>query len=71
MHHLSVLCSAVKPKTSKAPHLLVVSDVQLELHWDVPSGRVPAHCLEWEVERSREDDDGKVVSVMSSLQRNN
>lgn len=59
-----VAYAAVKPETSEALHLQVVSDVQLKLHWDVPAGRVPAHCLEWEVEHSWEDDDGKVASVM-------
>lgn len=54
----------MKPETSEALHLQVVSDVQLKLHWDVPAGRVPAHCLEWEVEHTWEDDDGKVASVM-------
>ncbi|XP_075878216.1 interleukin-13 receptor subunit alpha-2 isoform X2 [Nelusetta ayraudi] len=55
----------VKPETSEALHLQVVSDVQLKLHWDVPASRVPAHCLEWEVEHSWEDDDGKVASTQT------
>lgn len=61
--HLFV-CIAVKPETTETLHLQAVSDMQLELHWDGPVGRVPAHCLEWEVEHSQEGPDGKVASVI-------
>lgn len=65
IYHLHFfVCVAVKPETTEMLHLQAVSDMQLELHWDGPIGRVPAHCLEWEVEHSQEGPDGKVASVI-------
>ncbi|XP_029303181.1 interleukin-13 receptor subunit alpha-2 isoform X2 [Cottoperca gobio] len=51
----------VKPETTEKLHLQKGPDAQLELHWDGPAGRVPGHCLEWEVERSQEGSDGKIA----------
>lgn len=54
---------AVKPKTVEKLHLQAGLNAQLELHWDSPVGKVPGHCLEWEVELSREGPNGKSESV--------
>ncbi|XP_044077299.1 interleukin-13 receptor subunit alpha-2 isoform X2 [Siniperca chuatsi] len=52
----------VKPETTEKLHLQTGPDLQLELHWDHPVGRVPGHCLEWEVEHLQEGPDGKIAS---------
>ncbi|XP_076025247.1 interleukin-13 receptor subunit alpha-2 isoform X2 [Genypterus blacodes] len=49
----------VKPATTKALHLHAGPDRQQVLHWERPAGRVPVHCLEWEVEHDQEGSDGK------------
>ncbi len=65
----SVICCfcfnvyAVKPETTEKMHLQTGPGAQLELHWDHPVGRVPGHCLEWEVEHNQDGPDGKVASV--------
>ncbi|XP_071754283.2 interleukin-13 receptor subunit alpha-2 isoform X1 [Centroberyx gerrardi] len=48
----------VKPAVTETLHLQAGPDRQLELHWECPVGRVPKHCLEWEVERNQEGPDG-------------
>ncbi|KAM6983523.1 interleukin-13 receptor subunit alpha-2 [Tautogolabrus adspersus] len=52
----------VKPETTAKVHLEKVSDTQFELQWNRPVGRIPGHCLEWEVEHSQEGPDGKIAS---------
>ncbi|KAG7273811.1 hypothetical protein CRUP_016555, partial [Coryphaenoides rupestris] len=44
----------VKPAATEELQIEVVTgpEPQLELAWGHPCGRVPAHCLQWEVERS-------------------
>ncbi|KAG7236702.1 hypothetical protein INR49_000596 [Caranx melampygus] len=49
----------VKPGTAEKLHLQTHPDGQLEIQWARPAGKVPGHCLEWEVERSQEGPDGK------------
>lgn len=56
----------MKPETTEKLHLQTGSDEQLELHWDRPVGRVPGHCLEWEVEHNQEGPDGKIASVWTA-----
>ncbi|XP_022618249.1 interleukin-13 receptor subunit alpha-2-like isoform X2 [Seriola dumerili] len=51
----------VKPETTEKLHLQTHPDGQLELQWERPVGKVPGHCLEWEVERSQEGPDGKIA----------
>ncbi|XP_070773377.1 interleukin-13 receptor subunit alpha-2 isoform X1 [Enoplosus armatus] len=51
----------VKPETTEKLHLQTGPDTQLKLHWDRPAGRVPGHCLEWEVEYNQEAPDGKIA----------
>ncbi|KAK5858455.1 hypothetical protein PBY51_002592 [Eleginops maclovinus] len=51
----------VKPGTTEKLHLRKVPEAQLELRWDNPAGKVPAHCLEWEVEHNQEGPDGKIA----------
>lgn len=57
---------AVKPATTEKLRLRAGSDMQLELHWDHPVGRIPGDCLEWEVEHKQEGPDGKTASVWIS-----
>ena len=54
---------AVKPDVTEKLHLQTGPDAQLELRWDAPVGRIPGHCLEWEVEHSQEGADGKIALV--------
>ncbi|XP_030009076.1 interleukin-13 receptor subunit alpha-2 isoform X1 [Sphaeramia orbicularis] len=49
----------VKPQTVEKLDLQTDPGTELELQWKSPAGRVPAHCLEWEIEASREGLDGK------------
>lgn len=53
----------VKPAATEKLHLQTGPDMQLELHWERPVGRVPGHCLEWEVEHDQEGSDGKLSST--------
>ncbi|XP_069002653.1 interleukin-13 receptor subunit alpha-2 isoform X4 [Embiotoca jacksoni] len=52
----------VKPEITEKLHLQSGPDTQLELHWESPAGKVPEHCLEWEVEHSQEAPGGKLPS---------
>ncbi|XP_076605838.1 interleukin-13 receptor subunit alpha-2 isoform X2 [Chaetodon auriga] len=52
----------VKPETTEKLQLQTGPDTQVKLHWDSPVGRVPGHCLEWEVEHNQEGPDGKIAS---------
>ncbi|XP_029376027.1 interleukin-13 receptor subunit alpha-2 isoform X2 [Echeneis naucrates] len=52
----------VKPGTTEKLHLQSRPDGQLEARWERPVGKVPGHCLEWEVEHSQESPDGKITS---------
>nr|XP_033492603.1 interleukin-13 receptor subunit alpha-2 isoform X2 [Epinephelus lanceolatus] len=58
----------VKPDTTEKVHLQTGPDMQLELHWDGPAGRIPGHCLEWVVEHNQEEPDGKIASQISTKQ---
>ncbi|XP_071317310.1 interleukin-13 receptor subunit alpha-2 isoform X2 [Trachinotus anak] len=51
----------VKPGTTEKLQLQTRSDGQLEVEWERPVGRVPGHCLEWEVEHSQEAPGGKIA----------
>ncbi|XP_035523210.1 interleukin-13 receptor subunit alpha-2 [Morone saxatilis] len=53
----------VKPEITEKVILQTGPDTQLELHWDRPVGRVPGHCLKWEVERYQKGPDGKTTPV--------
>ncbi|XP_059911810.1 interleukin-13 receptor subunit alpha-2 isoform X1 [Gadus macrocephalus] len=50
----------VKPAATEELSLEVVSDVEprLQLEWTQPVGRVPGHCLQWEVEHSSDRSNG-------------
>ncbi|KAL3042839.1 hypothetical protein OYC64_020711 [Pagothenia borchgrevinki] len=52
----------VKPGTTEKLDLRTGPDAQLDLRWNSPAGRVPAHCLEWEVEHNQEGPDEKIAS---------
>ncbi|KAF7662047.1 hypothetical protein LDENG_00247930 [Lucifuga dentata] len=49
----------VKPAAAKTLNLQAGPYRQLELCWESPVGRVPEHCLEWEVEHNQEGPEGK------------
>ncbi|KAM9846377.1 interleukin-13 receptor subunit alpha-2 [Aulostomus maculatus] len=53
----------VKPDTTGELHLQTGSDAQLELRWTNPAGRVPKHCLEWEVEHNQEGRSKKTILI--------
>lgn len=55
----------VKPPTTEKVYVHAGPD-RLEISWEPPVGRVPADCLEWEVERRLEAPDGKNTSVRAS-----
>ncbi|XP_047462048.1 interleukin-13 receptor subunit alpha-2 isoform X1 [Mugil cephalus] len=40
----------VKSAATEKLHLQTRPDKQLQLNWECPAGRIPGHCLEWEVE---------------------
>lgn len=44
-------------------HLQTSSDTELEFHWENPAGRLPGHCLEWEVRHHHVGTDGKISLV--------
>lgn len=52
----------VKPAATEKLHLQAGPDRQFELSWESPAGRVPEHCLEWEVEHNQEGPDGNHLS---------
>uniref|UniRef100_A0A3Q3VPJ8 Type I cytokine receptor cytokine-binding domain-containing protein n=1 Tax=Mola mola TaxID=94237 RepID=A0A3Q3VPJ8_MOLML len=37
----------------------------LKLTWDLPVGRIPRHCLEWQVEHNKEGPGGKIALVIT------
>lgn len=55
----------MKPATTEKVYVHAGPD-RLEIGWEHPVGRVPGHCLEWEVERRLEGPDGKNTSVIVS-----
>ncbi|XP_010749420.2 interleukin-13 receptor subunit alpha-2 isoform X2 [Larimichthys crocea] len=57
----------VKPEPAQL-HLHVEAD-QLQLRWERPAGRVPGHCLDWEVEQNQEGPDGKMKSEKVNVQQ--
>ncbi|XP_073336216.1 interleukin-13 receptor subunit alpha-2 isoform X2 [Pagrus major] len=59
----------VKPDPTEKLYLQTGPDTQLEVRWDLPFGRVPGHCLEWEVEHNQEGQDGKIASELISPKR--
>ncbi|XP_059207174.1 interleukin-13 receptor subunit alpha-2 [Centropristis striata] len=52
----------VKPDAPEKLQLKTGLDAQLELHWDSPAGKIPEHCLEWEVDHKQQEPDGKMTS---------
>lgn len=54
----------VKCAATKKLHLQTGPD-KFELHWEHPDGKVPGHCLEYEVEHNQEGPDGKESSTKS------
>lgn len=58
----------VKPEQTQL-HPPVRAAGQLQLHWDPPAGKVPGHCLDWEVEHTQEGPDGKMKSETMNLQQ--
>ncbi|TKS83967.1 Interleukin-13 receptor subunit alpha-2 [Collichthys lucidus] len=57
----------VKPEPTQL-HLQVEAG-QLQLQWGRPAGRVPGHCLDWQVEHNQEGPDGKMKSEKLNLQQ--
>lgn len=53
----------VKPKATPKINVVMGPDRQLRLSWDCPSGRIPEHCLEWQVEDMRGGHDGKQALI--------
>lgn len=49
----------VKPKVSGEVRVEAGVDGQLRVLWDSPPGRIPQHCLQWEVQDRRESHEGK------------
>ncbi len=58
------LSLAVKPAVVSSVHVSEI-DGQLKLDWSPPSGQVPEHCLEYEVESSTTMENGKEKQVFS------
>ncbi|KAK5887540.1 hypothetical protein CesoFtcFv8_016136 [Champsocephalus esox] len=56
------ITNQVKPGTTEKLDLRTDPDAHLDLRWNSPAGRVPAHCLEWKVEHNQEGPDGKITS---------
>nr|XP_046267487.1 interleukin-13 receptor subunit alpha-2 isoform X2 [Scatophagus argus] len=52
----------VKPETTEKLYVQTSPDTQQELHWDSPVGKIPGHCLEWEVEHNQEGPDRKIAT---------
>ncbi|CAN9501448.1 unnamed protein product [Ophioblennius macclurei] len=50
----------VKPAPVEKMSFQTGADMQLKLQWEPPAGRIPKHCLEWEVKQSRGDPVGKI-----------
>ncbi|XP_040007114.1 interleukin-13 receptor subunit alpha-2 isoform X2 [Xiphias gladius] len=53
----------VKPGTTEKLHLQTGPDT-MEIQWESPLGRIPGHCLEWEVEHRQEAPDGKIATLI-------
>ncbi|KAM9333729.1 interleukin-13 receptor subunit alpha-2 isoform 2-T2 [Pholidichthys leucotaenia] len=53
----------VKCATTEKLDLQIGQDMQLELNWEHPDGRIPGHCLEWEVEHTKENPNGKTALI--------
>lgn len=51
----------VKPAPVEKVYLQTGPGLQLKLHWEPPAGRIPAHCLVWEVKHSRGDPAEKIL----------
>lgn len=66
LSHHNILLFAVKPAAVEKMDLKTISDKQLELLWENPMRRLPGHCMEWEVEHSRERPDGNRTLVQLS-----
>lgn len=60
-----MFCIAVKPESTETLHLQASPDAQLKLTWDLPVGRIPRHCLEWQVEHNKEGPGGKIALVIT------
>lgn len=62
----------VKPEATGEVHVEAGADGQLTVLWDGPSGKIPPHCLQWEVQEKRESYDGthtlrKLTSTETAL----
>ncbi|XP_077361291.1 interleukin-13 receptor subunit alpha-2 isoform X2 [Festucalex cinctus] len=44
----------VKPDPAQKPSLALVQDARINVDWTKPHGKVPGHCLEWEVKHTSE-----------------
>lgn len=51
----------VKPARVEKMSLQTGPNLQLKLQWKPPPGRIPTHCLEWEVKHSRGDPAVKIL----------
>ncbi|XP_008274437.1 interleukin-13 receptor subunit alpha-2 isoform X2 [Stegastes partitus] len=61
----------MKPATTKKLHLQTCPDKKLQLQWERPNGKIPGHCLEWEVEHNQEGPDGKISKTQSVTRETN
>ncbi|XP_037322576.2 interleukin-13 receptor subunit alpha-2 isoform X2 [Pungitius pungitius] len=52
----------VKPEITEKVNLQTGPDKRLEMQWEGPSGNIPGHCLQWEVEHKQEGPDGKMAT---------
>ncbi|XP_061659485.1 interleukin-13 receptor subunit alpha-2 [Syngnathoides biaculeatus] len=57
----------VKPDRPDKLNLLTGRFGEIKLFWKKPDGKVPGHCLEWEVERIREGPHGKNESRIFTM----
>lgn len=49
----------IKPAQTTVGHVQTRSDREVEVLWECPPGRVPKHCLEWEVEHKQKTRTGE------------
>ncbi|KAM6970021.1 interleukin-13 receptor subunit alpha-2 [Aplochiton taeniatus] len=52
--HSLQMQNQIKPAQTTVVRVQAGPDRVLKLHWECPQGRVPRHCLEWEVEHKQD-----------------
>ncbi|XP_055082873.1 interleukin-13 receptor subunit alpha-2 [Periophthalmus magnuspinnatus] len=56
----------VKPKPPGDLRVEAGADKQLRVHWGSPAGRIPQHCLLWQVQTRREGQEEKPTRISST-----